>query len=135
MASFTKLLQEKLPPVHPIRGVASPGDGSSGTVSLSFGTEFKPGLEIEVVTTRGAVTWSPSEVKVLRASESGERKTATKEIKPDQGVEAEIEAFGKAVATGTLDPRQSPGEALKDLWVLEALLKSGEAGGAVQLVG
>lgn len=52
------------------------------------------------------------------------------EVKNEKsGVPAEVRAWGEAIRSGKPDPRQSPEEALADLSLIEAMLKSGEQGG------
>ena len=44
---------------------------------MSFGTEFKSGLKVEVVTTKGAVhlmeAWPARSIKTVRKNENGEK--------------------------------------------------------------
>lgn len=108
----------------------STATGAAGTIILSNGIEFKSGLEIEIVTTNGIVNWNPSEVKVTR---KGVQDESTK-FSRDTGVAAEVAAFGKSVEAKEADPLQTPEEALADLRILQALLKSGEAGGALKVI-
>lgn len=86
-------------------------------------------MNLEVVTTTGAVKVSP--VDVVVSGKGGEEK---KEFARDAGVKAEVRAFAEAVGRGSGDERLSPREALGDLVVLQGLLESGEAGGAVKAV-
>ncbi|ERT03209.1 uncharacterized protein SPSK_09471 [Sporothrix schenckii 1099-18] len=127
VASFSSLLEKRLPPVDSIHAVASTRGGVNGTISMSFGTEFKNVLEIEVVTTEGRVTWTwaPSSIVSVRRGQT-DPKTDTYE--PDFGVVSEVAAFAASVAAGQADPQQSPQEALKDLALLQALLESGPTG-------
>lgn len=83
-------------------------------------------MNIELVTTKGSVTVSP--VDVVVKSKDGEQRT---EFARDSGVKAEVRAFAGAIE-GRADERLSPREALRDLEVLQGLLESGEAGGAVK---
>ncbi|CAK7205392.1 hypothetical protein SEUCBS139899_008163 [Sporothrix eucalyptigena] len=125
VACFSSLLEKRLPPVDSVHAVAATRGGVNGTVSISFGTEFKATLEVCVVTTEGRVTWDPSKVVSVRRGQADEE---TKKFEQDFGVVAEVAAFGKSVAAGKADPLQSPQEALKDLALLEALLQSGPSG-------
>lgn len=85
-------------------------------------------MNIELVTTNGSVKVSP--VDVVVKSKNGEERT---EFKREWGVKAEARAFAEAIQ-GKADARLSPEEALRDLEVLQGLLESGEAGGAVKAV-
>ncbi len=135
MACFSALLQERLLPVDTVRAAVAASNGASGTLSMSFGTEFGSGLEVEVVTTAGKVTWSPTGVNTVRKSSSGEKVEDNLEMNMENGIVEEFEAFAKSIASGVVDPRQSAAEGLRDLQVLEALLRSGEAGAVVKTVG
>ena len=54
----------------------------------------------------------------------------TKEVKDEgAGVPAEVRAWSESIATGNIDARQIPEEALADLEIIEACLRSGEQGG------
>ena len=135
VAAFSGLLEEHLPPVDTVSAVAVTDGGKSGTIHISFGTEFKSGFEIEVVTTEGAVVWTPTKVKtVKRGKEEGKEEVVEKEFVSTTGVKEEAVAFGEAVERGELDDKQSPGEALKDLEILQRFLESGEGGAAVKEV-
>ncbi|KAH8898920.1 NAD(P)-binding protein [Thozetella sp. PMI_491] len=132
LACFSALLEERLLPVDTIHAAAQTQDGKTGTIGVSFGTEFKSGLEAEIVTTKGAVTWTPTKVKVVSKSASGEKEESSKDFVYNSGVKAEFEAFGKSIVAGKGDARQTPREALKDLELLQSLLESGEGKGALK---
>ncbi len=130
--AFSTLLEERLGPIDTVHAAAVTQEGKTGTISISFGTEFKSGLEIEVVTTNGVVTWTPVAVKVAKKGADGEKEETSKDYVYSSGVKQEFEAFGKSVVAGKVDPRQTPQEALKDLEMLQSLLESGEGKGAVR---
>ena len=81
------------------------------------------------MTTNGAVKVSPVDVVVSKGGVE-ERK----EFGRDSGVKGETRAFAEAVAKGVADARLTPQEALKDLAILQGLLESGEAGGAIKSI-
>lgn len=130
LVGFSGLLDEKLIPVDTVQAVALTGNRKSGTIIITFGTEFKSGTEVEVVTTKGAVSWNPVEVKTVTSK--GEEK---KEFPSSNGVTEEVAAFGEAINAGQINNLQSPQEALKDLEILQRLLESGAGEGAVKSVG
>lgn len=135
VACVSSLLKERLLPVDTVRAVATSTNGATGTLTMSYGTDFKNVTEIEVITTNGRVTWSPSNgVETVRRSETGDDVRDTLNIDMNQGVLAEFEAFAESVELGRINERQSPEEGLKDLVLLEALLRSGEEGAAVKTV-
>jgi predicted dehydrogenase len=99
-----------------VHAVATTKSGASGTVTMTFGTQHKSGLEIEIVTTNGVVTWNPKHLTVVGKSD--------KDYKYDSGVVSEVAAFAKSLDAKTPDPLQSPEEAFADLQMLEGLLES-----------
>lgn len=105
----------------------------NGTFSLSFGAEHESAWEMQVVTDRGTVTVTPTEVSLRRKGEKAQNAF----FKPKYGhaVEREVESFAKAVSYGKMDPRASAEEALEDLKVMQALLESGKDDGAVKSLG
>ncbi|KAJ4290420.1 hypothetical protein N0V90_010636 [Kalmusia sp. IMI 367209] len=124
-SAFSVQLQEHLPPVDTLDATVQLSNGASGTISLSFGTTFS-GSEYAFASEKGTVTVTRGKVTVKR--------DGNEEVKefPEEGsgVKPEIAAWGKALSENKADPRQSAEEALRDLQVLEALLQSGEKGGA-----
>ncbi|KAK3342560.1 hypothetical protein B0H65DRAFT_223273 [Neurospora tetraspora] len=129
VAGFSALLEERLLPVDTVHAVALTNNGKSGTISMSFGTQFKSGLEIEVVTTQGSVYWNHNQVKTK--TKEGEK---TDEFEKSTGVKEEMVAFAKAIEKGETEKYQTPEEALRDLEVVQRLLESGEGKGVVKTV-
>lgn len=136
VVGFSGLLEERLVPVDTVDAVAMVGGGRTGVISMSFGTEFKKGLEVEVVTTKGAVSmsesWPVRLVKVVKGGERGEKVEEVKEFEFRTAVAEELKAWAEALEKGKLEERQSPEEALKDLAILQRLLESGEKVGEVK---
>ncbi|KAK3952816.1 hypothetical protein QBC32DRAFT_340361 [Pseudoneurospora amorphoporcata] len=129
VVGFSHLLEQRLLPVDTVHAVALTKDGKSGTISISFGTQFKSGLEVEVVTTQGSVYWNPTQVKTK--TKDGEK---TEEFERSSGVKEEMAAFAKAIEQGKTEKNQTPEEALRDLEVVQRLLESGEGKGVVKAV-
>lgn len=129
VVGYSHLLEERLVPVDTVHAVALTNEGKSGTISISFGTQFKSGLEVEVVTTQGAVYWNPTQVKTK--TKDGEK---TEDFERSSGVKEEVAAFAKAIEQGKTEKNQTPEEALKDLEVVQRLLESGEEKGVVKAV-
>ncbi|CAI6341372.1 unnamed protein product [Periconia digitata] len=125
-AAFSAQLQEHLPPVDTVDATAQLSNGSSGTISLSFGTTFS-GSEYAFACEKGVVTVSKGKVTVQK---NGEKEVVKEHPDEGNGVKQEIAAWGKALQEGKANQRQSPEEALGDLEWLEAMLQSGEKGGA-----
>ena len=118
-----------LPPVDTLNGAILLASGRSGVVQISFGTEFKSDFLIEVVSSNGSVAMTPAGVKVSEKNADGELKEDAKPFPFNTGVTLELEAFGNAIMQGVADERQTAEEALIDLELVEALLRSGEANG------
>ena len=133
VTAHTTLLEKKLAPVDTVHSVWHTTSGRSGTFSVSFGTEFKGAFEIQVITTKGAITMTPMSVAVTTKGADGEKKEDKVEFPLSFGVKQEIQAFGESIEAGKINPMQSPEEALKDLAVLEGMLKSGETGSLSKL--
>lgn len=124
-SAFSSQLQEHLPPVDTVDATVKLSNGANGTISLSFGTTFT-GSEYTFAAEKGTVTVSRGKVTVVRDGNED-----VKEFPEEgNGVKQEIAAWAKALDEGKPDPKQSPEEALRDLQLLEAMLQSGEKGGA-----
>ncbi|KAF4960431.1 hypothetical protein FSARC_10491 [Fusarium sarcochroum] len=134
VVAFSSLLEEHLPPVDTVHAIVSTNRSRNGTICISFGVEHKSGLEIEIVTTNGAVVWTPVSVKSTTKLNSDGSIDETKEFVYNNAVRNEFEAFGEAILTGSPDLRQAPLEALRDLALLQALLESAEGNGLVKAV-
>lgn len=124
VSAFTAQLQPHLPPVDTLNATLQLGSGASGTLSISFGTTDS-GSEYVVAAEKGSVTVLRGKVVVVRDGKSEEK------VFEDEGsgVKQEVKAWAEGLAQGKADKRQSAQEALEDLKVLEAALRSGEKGG------
>jgi predicted dehydrogenase len=125
LSAHTTQLQSHLPPVDTVDATLKTKSGVTGTVSISFGSTFK-GTGYSVACEQGVVNVMRETVKVgNETNEVPNEKT---------GVPLEVRIWGEAIEGGKADPRQSPEEALADLELLEAMLRSGEQNGqAIQL--
>jgi len=124
-STHSQQLQEHLPPVDTVDATVKLANGATGTVSISFGTTFK-GNEYVVACEKGTVAVLRGKVVVNR--------DGTEKVKefPDEGtgVAEESRAWSESILAGKADLKQSPEEALADLDILEAFLRSGEQNGA-----
>ncbi|KAG4425361.1 hypothetical protein IFR04_001511 [Cadophora malorum] len=132
LSAFTDLLQDRLKPVDTIHAVAQTSQGRSGSFDVSFGTAFNEGFEIVVVTDACSVTIRPTEVTTRIQYDKGEKTESVEKVEMSFGVVEEVAAFSGAILGGELDVRISPREALGDLKMLEAMLRSGENGGSIK---
>lgn len=128
LSAFTAQHQSYLPPVDSADAVLRLKNGGQGTFSLSFGTTAT-GNEWVVACEGGEVFVEPFEGKVT-VKAKGESEGKTEEAKDEfGGVKQEVFAWAKSIKEGKPDSRQSPEEALGDLEVLEAIIKSGQRDG------
>lgn len=125
MSAFTAQLQEHLPPVDTLNAVVKTQNGVSGTLALSFGTRDKGG-ECVVACEEGTVTLMRGKVTVECTDGKVDGQTFESQ---GSGVTEEVKAWAEALENGVEDKMQSKEEALADLRVLEAGLRSGEQGG------
>ncbi|KAL4945264.1 hypothetical protein BDV06DRAFT_45312 [Aspergillus oleicola] len=134
VVAFSTQIEPHLPPVDTLNGALLLKSGRSGTINLSYGTEFKNDFLIEVVTSNGSVSMTPAGVTVLEKDAGGKWSEKIKAFAFSTGVAAEVEAFGRAIRAKNGNVKQSPEEALLDLRIVELLLKSGEERGVVLAV-
>ncbi|KAB2108454.1 hypothetical protein AG0111_0g2982 [Alternaria gaisen] len=125
VSAFTAQLQEHLPPIDTLNATMQLDNGSSGTLSISFGTT-DTGSEYLVACEKGSVHCARGKVTITKDGKDPE----TRDF-PDEGngVNQEIKAWANSLEQGKRNEMQSPEEALKDLEILESCLKSGEQGG------
>ena len=107
-------------------------NGNNGTFNVSFGCEFKSGFEIQVVTDKGAVTVTPTDVTTTTKNSSGEKEDKVEKFEYSSGVIPEILSFAQSIEAGKGDERATPQQALMDLRILQSLLESGEDNGQVK---
>ncbi|KAL1646046.1 hypothetical protein SLS58_003466 [Diplodia intermedia] len=148
VSAFTAQHLPHLPPVDTVDAVwrLPGGGGAAGTFSASFAAPVGGPPEYRVVCERGTVTagfgsapMAPAFVAVQRVpgeGGEGEGEGERKEFPETSfGVGPEVAAWGGRLEKkgggggGGVDERQKPEEALKDLEILEAMLRSGEQGG------
>ncbi|KAK0958438.1 hypothetical protein LTS01_021887 [Friedmanniomyces endolithicus] len=124
-SAFTTQLQSHLPPVDTVDATFLLANGATGNFSVSFGTTFT-GADWAVACGKGSVSVDGTKVTVKPLG--GEEKVVDK---PDElgGVKQEVFAWAKSLVSGKQEPKQRPEEALADLEILEAMLRSGESGG------
>ena len=120
LSAYTAQMQKHLPPVDTIEAIARTKDGATGSISQSFGTTYK-GSEWTLACEKGFVSISRDKVTIDNKVDTVEDERT--------GVPPEVRAWGEALVAGSPNARQSPEEALADLELIEAMLKSGEKGG------
>jgi predicted dehydrogenase len=125
ISAFTAQLQKHLPPVDTLNSTLLLTNGSSGTLSISFGTT-DTGSGYLVACEKGSVHILKGKVTVKK----GGKVVEEKEFKDEgSGVKQEVKAWAESLESGKWKKTQSGQEALGDLEVIESALKSGEQGG------
>ena len=133
----TRLLQPHLAPLDTLHATIQITAGATGSFDLSYGAQHDQsasGFEIVLVTSNGAVTLTPTQVDYATRSADEPHEGKRANFKADHGVGKEVHAFALSVKLGEEDERLRPEQALMDLRVLEAMLRSGEEGGEMKAV-
>lgn len=121
VSAQSQQLQEYLPPVDTVDAVVKTQSGASGVVSLSWGSSFSDNV-FEFACEKGMVRVHFDGVTVNGVDHPIEF--------DGKGVGPEVAEFARTIVHGRpVEKRQSPGEALADLGVLEGMLRSGEQDG------
>lgn len=117
----SELKRAWLPPVDTVDATLETENGVKGTLAMTFAAEKFKKPTYTFTCEKGEVTVSFSDVTI-----NGE----TKDLKDERtGVPPEVRKWGEALAKGEQNAKQTPEEALADLEVVEAMLRSGEKDG------
>lgn len=120
-----KMLDPALPPVDSVFAVIQTDKDVSGTFRFSVGIPFLDEIEYDIVTDKGIVSVrGPTVVTTKTKDETGKVVESKFEDAMTFGVPDEFAAFGAALNGSELDSRISVEEAMADLQLLEAMLKS-----------
>jgi predicted dehydrogenase len=128
VAAQTAQLREWLPPVDTVDAALKLDNGATGILSMSFGSSFDD-AEMAVACEKGTVSVDRHGGVTVKLADQKEPRSEVKKNE-EGGVATEVWAWAKSIKRGKPDDEQSPEEALADVELLEALLKSGEKGGA-----
>ncbi|KAI9793887.1 MAG: hypothetical protein M1816_007139 [Peltula sp. TS41687] len=131
VSAQTTQLQPYLPPVDTLDAVLKLKSGVTGSFSVSFGTTLSQSSYL-VACEEGVVEVTEDGVIVKGGEDEDAEETHESFISDSRGVKEEIEAWAESFESGMQDPRQSPDEALRDLEILEKMLRSGEYNGTPQ---
>lgn len=130
VAAYTTSLQEHLPPVDTVHAILRTSNGRSGTYTSSVGIEAKRVMEFEIVTDKGSVIYRPFQMEIITRQKLEGKWEEQSETAPLMwGVKEEVAAFAEGISRGEMDSRLSPSEALEDVRIVEAMLRSGGAQG------
>ena len=125
LSAHTSLLQDRFAPLDTFEATLEVKNGAQGTASISFGNS-SPESEWLLEFADGTLIASKTAVTTR-----GEKQAI---VEDGTGVQPEVRAWCEAILTTKENRKQVPEEALADLEVLEAVLKSGrEDGKKVQL--
>ncbi|KAI9820988.1 MAG: hypothetical protein M1832_003460 [Thelocarpon impressellum] len=125
VSAQTAQLQRHLPPLDTVDAVFKTRLAVTGSFNVSFGTTLSA-YEFTVACERGSVAVGRDYVEVRQGDQADGILTRANFPAQGSGVAAEVKAWAEALQHGKPDPRQIPEEAIKDLELLEAMLKSGE---------
>ncbi|KAL2811609.1 hypothetical protein BJX63DRAFT_444028 [Aspergillus granulosus] len=130
VSAYTTSFQAHLPPVDTVHAVLRTDNGRSGTYVSSVGIQAKRVMEFEIVTDKGSVTYRPFQMEiVVKREQGGEWEEQSLPAPLMWGVKEEVAAFAEGISTGKLDSKLSTLDALEDLRIVEAMLRSGGAQG------
>ena len=122
VSAVTAQVRSDLPPLDTLSASLQFANGVLGTYLVTFavGAPWPPALRITGES--GALRVWSNELTVTREATSH-----TRPVKANRGVEAELVAFAQAVRAQQ-PHRNTPVEALQDLAIVEAMLRSAETG-------
>jgi predicted dehydrogenase len=124
VSAFAAQMRADLPPADTLTAALRFESGLIGAFSLTYAVGSNLSQALHVVGEQGTLRVDRATLEVYRDDET--RSTSF----PQHGIEAELAAFAAAVRDGQ-PHRSSPREALQDVAVIEALLRSAEQGRAV----
>ncbi|KIW18212.1 hypothetical protein PV08_02500 [Exophiala spinifera] len=124
-AASAKLLDPALPPVDTVFALLETDKAVTGTFRFSVGIPFLDGIDYDIVTDKGVVhVQGPTVVTTRLRNAAGIIVESKFEDEMTFGVLDEFASFGAALNGSEMDTRISFQEALLDLQLLEAMLKS-----------
>jgi predicted dehydrogenase len=126
VSAFTAQMRDDLPPADTLSAALQFDSGLIGAYSVTYNTAAPWPPALHIVGERGAVRVHRGELQVTRNGA-----TTNLPVTAGKGVEWELAAFAAAVRQGSAHAN-SPEQALQDVAVVEALLRSAETGLAVQ---
>lgn len=133
-STYTKLLDPALPPIDSVFSLLQTDRGVSGQFSFSLGIPSLDGITYEIVTDRGNIVIDgPAVVTTTGTPTCGVSSSKLTEERYEDimtfGVPEEFAAFEALLQGKEMDSRISIEEALADLRLLEAMVRSGEQNG------
>lgn len=126
VSAVTAAVRPDLPPID-TQAVAFEFEGGAvGAFASTYAVGVPWETTLDITGTEGSLRVGRDRVTIVRGGETTEIPA------PRDGVEAELEDFAKAIRQGSTPARGAPEEALQDVLVVEAILKSAETGARVR---
>jgi predicted dehydrogenase len=122
VSAQVKQMREDLPPADTVSASLLFASGALGSYTITYASGAPFRTAVEIIGEDGALRVNHG---MLEVSEGGSMRGES--IERGDAVQTEFAAFADAVREGT-PHRNSPLEALRDVAVVEAILKSGETG-------
>src|SRR5690606_10967246 len=117
-------VREDLPPTDTLAAAMRFDSGALGTLTMTFAAGSGNDDGLSVICRNGSLRVQREQLEVTRTGQTD------RTLFTDQGVRDEFAAFADAIQQG-VPHRNTPAQALQDVAVIEALLRSGETGAAV----
>jgi predicted dehydrogenase len=122
VSAITSLLREDLPPVDTVSAALLFGSGAVGTYQITYAVGSPWNTPLHIVGENGALTVQTGKLKVTRGDQTDEI-----DVSGVNTIQAELAAFAAAIREGQPFV-SSPQEAVQDVAVIEAMLRSAETG-------
>jgi predicted dehydrogenase len=121
-------MRADLPPTDTLVAAFQFERGFIGNWTMTFAANSPFGASFTVVGDQGALRVGWGELEISTGGE-----TRKEPVSGIGTMQAELAAFADAIRSGTPSPAGSPLEALRDVAVIEAILRSGEIGSRVEV--
>lgn len=125
VTAFTSQFREDLPPTDTMAAGFVFDNGALGTMSVTFAAPSHGDTGLTVICENGVLRVDREQLELTLSGQTD------RSLFSENGVRDEFTAFADAILDGT-PHRNPPEQALQDVAIIEALLKSGETGQAVK---
>jgi predicted dehydrogenase len=125
VAAFTKLVRADMPPLDTVSSTIQFESGALGTFGLTFSAASPSDSGLTVVCENGMIRVRNDQLEVTQSGQTD------RSFFSERGVYEEFMALSEAIRNG-VPHRNTAQEALRDVALLEAMFRSGEAGQIVR---
>lgn len=125
LKAFTAQLREDLPPTDTLAAALEFDSGVLGTYSVSFAVPQSMDTGLVIVGEDGILRVTRTRLEITQGGE-----TQTESFN-DDSLKQEFAAFARAVRAGE-SHLNTPEQAVQDVAIIEAILRSGESGGRIE---